>query len=207
METEIPGVLRPTGGTKKFRRNCRMVAEENSIAVTDRDGKTTRFRLDGSAKAPKEMMSYLGPDLFMILDGKGRGVATGSFLLWDAVESAQFCDKAHIEKSVTNTYTPPALRPDGVRLEEPAWLRRYNVSAPYVFAAGVVLAPIGRALSLPIWIALPFLPWLLMYPVVRATGYFTPQRMGLADLERQKEATEETEKRARRGRKRKATMP
>jgi hypothetical protein len=204
MERETPGCLRPTGGTKRFRRNCRLLAEHNAVVVTDRNGKTTRFPLDGSEDAPKEMMSYLGPDLLMLLDGKGRGIVRTSFLLWDAAENAQFCDMAGIEKSVTNTYAPAALRPDAVRLEEPGWLRRYVVSAPYVFAAGVLLAPIGRTLDLPLWLVLPFIPWLLMYPLVRAMGYFAPQRMGLADIERQHTDAERAAKVARKGRRRKA---
>jgi hypothetical protein len=177
-----PGILRPTGGTKKFWRNCRLVAEKGAVAVTDRNGTTTRFALDGSEDAPKELMTYLGKDPFVILDGKGRGVITSPFLLWDAFESAAFCEVAHLENSVTNTYEPPPLRQDGVRLEEPGWLRRYVVSAPYVLIAGAVLAPLGRAFSLPVWLMIPSLPWLLMYPLVRSTGYFAPRRIGPAEI-------------------------
>jgi hypothetical protein len=182
MEKEVPGILRPTGGTKQFRRNCRLVAEDGAIAVTNRDGRTTRFLQDGTDTAPTEMMSYLGQDLFIILDRQGRGVVLGHFAVWDSAENAQFCELAGLENSVTNTFTPPDLRPDGVRLEEPAWLTRYMASAPYVMGGGVALAGFGRALDFPVWLMLPFIPWLLLYPVVRSIGYFAPQRPGLSDL-------------------------
>jgi len=112
MDIDRPGILRPTGGTKKFRRNCRLVAEEGAIAVTDRNGKMRRFALDESSDAPKEMMSYLQERLFIIIDGNNRGVVRGDYILWDAAESAQFCEKAHLENSVTNTYKPAPLRPE-----------------------------------------------------------------------------------------------
>jgi hypothetical protein len=207
MDEEIPGVLRPTGGTKRFRENCRLVAEEGFIVVTDRNGKTTRFPSDGSQDAPKEMMTYLHDEDFIILDGNGRGIIASPYVLWDAHESAAFCELAHIEDSVTNTYSPAPLRPDGVRLEEPAWLRRYVVSAPYVFAAGVALAAFGRALDLPVWLMLPFIPWLLMFPVVRATGYFAPQRVGPADIAFQERVAKRAAAEARKSRKRKTTSP
>lgn len=181
-EKQIPGILRPTGGTKKFRRNCRLVAEEGAIAATDRNGKTTRFQLDGTDAAPAEMITYLGKDPFVIIDRRGTAVLTSPFLLWDSSERADFCEAVGIAFNANNVDpAPPPLRPDGVRLEEPAWLRRYNVSAPYVMAAGVVVAPIARAFSLPLWLMIPFLPWLAMYPVVRMTGYFAPRRIGPDD--------------------------
>lgn len=197
MDEEIPGVLRPKGGTRKFRKNCRLVAEEGAILATDRNGRTTRFPIDGSLDAPKEMMTYLHEEDFIILDGNGRGIIAGPYVLWDADESAGFCELAGIEGCVTNTHSPAPLRPDGVRLEEPAWLRRYVVSAPYVFTAGVLLAALGRALSLPVWLMVPFLPWLLMYPVVRATGYFAPRRIGPSDIAFQRMLEEEAEREAR----------
>jgi hypothetical protein len=205
MDQEVPGVFRPTGGTKKFRRNCRLVAEDGSIAVTDREGTTTRFPLDNSDEAPKEMMSYLHKNLFIILDGNGRGIVKGNYLVWDAAENAQFCAKARIENSVTNTYAPAPLRPDAILLEEPAWLRRYVSTAPYVMAAGVALAAVGRALNLPVWLMLPFLPWLLLYPVARGTGYFAPQRVSADEIAYEKEIAEYAEKQARKGRKSKPT--
>jgi hypothetical protein len=207
MDEEIPGVLRPKGGTKRFRANCRLAVEEGAIVVTDRNGKTTRFPIDGSESAPKEMMTYLQEEDFIILDGKGRGLVASPYVLWDADESAVFCELARIEGCVTNTYTPAPLRPDGVRLEEATWLRRYVVTAPYVFAAGVVLAALGRALDLPVWLMLPFLPWILLYPVVRATGYFAPRRIGPADIAFQKMVADNAEREARKARKGRTKKP
>jgi len=181
-EKQVPGILRPTGGTKKFRRNCRLVAEEGAIAATDRNGKTTRFPLDGTDAAPAEMITYLGKDPFVIVDGRGNTVVTSPFLLWDTSERADFCEVVHIAFNGNNVDpAPPPLRADGVRLEEPAWLRRYVVSVPYAMLAGVVLAPLGRAFDLPLWLMIPLLPWLLMYPVVRMMGYFAPRRIGPDD--------------------------
>lgn len=197
MEQEIPGVLRPKGGTKKFRRNCRLVAEESAIAVTDRNDVTTRYPLDGSESAPKVMLTYLHDEPFIILDGKGRGIISSPFVMWDADERADFCQKVGLEKLATETDAPAPLRLDGIRLEEPAWLRRYVDSAPFVFAGGVLLAVLGRALSLPVWLMLPFLPWLLMYPVVRSTGYFAPRRIGASDIAFQRMLEEDAEREAR----------
>lgn len=204
MDEEVLGILRPKGGTKKFRANCRLVAENDVIAATDRDGKTTRFPLDGSPDAPREMMTYLHEGNFIILDGNGQGIVASRYVQWDADESHAFCELVDLEDSVTNTYSPAPLRPDGVRLEEPAWLRRYVVSAPYVFAAGVLLAALGRALSLPVWLMVPFLPWLLMYPVVRGTGYFAPRRIGPADIAFQEMVDKRAAAEVRKGRRRKS---
>lgn len=202
MEKETPGILRPTGGSKKFRRNCRLVAEKDAIAVSDRKGQTTRFRLDGTDSAPTQMVSYFGSEPFMVVDRRGRGLITSDDVLWDNDEQAQFCEAAQIDSIVVNEAVP-ALRPDGVRLEEPAWLRLYVVSAPYVLAVGLVLAPLSRAFDLPVWLMLPFLPWLLMYPVARATGFFTPRRIGPTELRFREEAEEYAEKEARKSRRRK----
>jgi hypothetical protein len=200
MEKEIPGVLRPTGGTKKFRRNCRLVAEKDAIAATDRDGNTRRFPLDGSEAAPAEMITYLGKDPFVIVDRTGKGLITSPFLLWDSSERADFCEVASIEFNGNNVDPAPPLRLNGVQLEEPAWLRRYAVSAPYALAAGVGLAAIGRAFNLPVWLMLPFLPWLIMYPVVRATGYFAPRRIGPSDIRFREEVEAARARKARRPR-------
>ena len=191
MENEVPGVLRPKGGTKKFRRNCQIVAEEGAVAVTDRNGRTTRFSLDGTASAPAQMITYLGRDPFVIIDGQGRALISSPSILWDSNERADLCERAHISFIAdSGSGDPPALREDGVILEESVWLRRYAKSAPYVLGAGVVLAPIGRAFSLPVWLMLPFLPWILLYPAVRAMGYFAPRRIGADDIAFQKAAAE-----------------
>jgi len=52
---------------------------------------------------------------------------------------------------------------------------------------------------------IPFVLWLLMHPVVRFMGYFTPQRIGLADEGQTKAAEDATN--AKKTRKRKATAP
>jgi hypothetical protein len=192
---EVAGVLRPKGGTNKFRRNCCLVAEADALAVTDRNGVTTRFPFDGSESAPKEMMTYLHDEPFIVLDGEGCGIISSPFVMWDADESAEFCDIAGIGKFVTDSLPLAPLRPDGVRLEEPSWLRHYVATAPFVLAAGVLLAALGRALNLPVWLMLPFLPWLLMYPIVRATGYFAPRLIGPSDIGFQKMLEDQEAKR------------
>jgi hypothetical protein len=198
-----PGYLRPVGGTKKFRRNCRLFAEHDAVVVTDRNGTTTRFPLDATENAPAKMVHYLLQDPFMVVDGRGRGVITSDDVLWDGDEQSQFCTMAHLEEEVVNAELPP-LRKDAVRLEEPKWLRLYLLSVGYVMTAGVILAALGRAFDLPVWLLLPIVPWLLLYPVVRRMGYFAPRRVGPAEIRLRKEGAEAVSKKSRRGRKPKA---
>lgn len=193
IDTESVEILRPTGGTKKFRRNCRLVSEPGSIVVTDRRGKTTRYLQDGTENAPAQMVSYLYREPFTVVDGRGRGLITSDDVLWDDDEQAEFCKAARID-FIAVVDAPPQLRPDGVRLEEPAWLRGYTTAVPYVLVAAALLAVFGRAFNLSLWLTLFFLPWLLMYPVVRQIGYFTPRRIGPATIRAQREAAEHSKK-------------
>lgn len=203
MEKETAGVLRPTGGSRRFRRNCSLLAEEGAVAVTDRKGKTTRFALDGTDNAPAHMASYLFRDEFVVVDGKGRGLIISDDGLWDGDEQKQFCEVAGIQSVAVNADLPP-LRSDGVRLEEAAWLRLYALWTPYVILGGSILAPIGRFFLLSVWLMVPFVVWILVCFVPGVTPLvFPPRRIGPAERRFRKDLADE-EWRARWGLKRKA---
>jgi hypothetical protein len=201
-ENEVPGILRPLAGTRAFRRRCRLMAEGGAVAVTNCQGKTTRFPLDGTDQAPAQMIDCMFHDTFEVVDQKGRGLVSGESARWDEDEMAGFCQVAGIE-FVVGTGEPAGLRQDGVLLDEPAWLRFFAASLRYQVAGGLILAPIGRFYDLSLWLMVPFLLWIPMYPVYWALGGFAPRRVGPAEVRLQREAAERGEKTARRPRKRK----
>jgi len=112
-----PIVLKPESGLPGFRRKASLRLESDAIVATDGRGRSRRFPLDGSDRAPARMWGFgLAGGREGLLDKAGNLMAVWDDGIWGGEARADFCIAANIKWGMQDEGSVPPLRPDGIKI-------------------------------------------------------------------------------------------
>jgi hypothetical protein len=138
-----PVVVRPTYGTRRFRRNCWVGVIDRVLVANDRKNRRYEFPLDGSDQAPHaHRLVILDPrSTKHYIDRRGEALVTiGDGSCWDVKDVTAIADAAGLTFDAAQVVPP--LRADGVRLEDARWADLQYVRV--ALAAVMLLVILGR---------------------------------------------------------------
>jgi hypothetical protein len=110
-----PIMLRPKQGTTRFRKHVSLRLEDEAIDATDRRGRTRRFPLDETDRAPAEVRIF-GLMEQGLVDGAGNLLALWENGIWDTKKEVEFCTRAGLGVVGFDNSELPQMRSDGIKM-------------------------------------------------------------------------------------------
>jgi hypothetical protein len=184
---EPPIELKPETGLPRFRRNASLRLDDGVIVATDGRGRSRRFELDGTDRAPARVRSF-GLDKQGLMDGEGNLLALWEKAIWGLDgRIVDLCVAAGIKFGTQDTTTLPPMRSDGIKIFDVPALPIMSASS----SIGIVAFAASQVHVAPDVVTVPIMIVALSVALISFVLWRRAERLDPEAAERQRQAIQE----------------